>query len=65
MVPRTHPHPASDSGLVAKVKAKAKAKAKGGTALRRHCCSAERIDPVEASPVEAQPSRSSELERSL
>jgi len=63
MVPRTHPHPASDSGLVAKVKAKAKAK--GGTALRRHCCSAERNDPVEASPVEAQPSRSSELERSL
>jgi len=56
MVPRTHPHPASDSGLVAKVKAKAKAK--GGTAPRRHCCSAERIDPVEASPVEAQPRRS-------
>jgi len=47
MVPRTHPHPASDSGLVAKVKAT------GGTALRRHCCSAERIDPVEATPVEA------------
>ncbi|MCS4279782.1 hypothetical protein M2412_001774 [Stenotrophomonas rhizophila] len=54
MVPRTHPHPASDSGLVAKVKAKAK----GGTALRRHCCSAERIDPVEATPVEAQPRQS-------
>jgi len=56
MVPHTHPHPASDSGLVAKAKAKAnakaEAKAKGVTALRRHCCSAERADPVEATPVE-------------
>ncbi|MGZ0119862.1 hypothetical protein [Stenotrophomonas rhizophila] len=47
MVPHTHPHPASDSGLVAKVKAA------GGRALRRYFCSAERTDLVEATPVEA------------
>jgi hypothetical protein len=36
----------------AKANAKAEAKAKGVTALRRHCYSAERTDPVEATPVE-------------
>ena len=52
MVPHIHPHPASDSGLVAKVKAT------GGSALRRHCCLTERIDLVEATPVEAWPRQS-------
>jgi len=52
MVPHTHPHPASDRGLVAKVKAT------GGSALRRHCCLTERIDLVEATAVEAWPRQS-------